>query len=298
MAQTKYDLSEEHKPVGDFLDLSNLLEKSKVQTELTQAQIDYFHTYGYVTNIPVLTAQQVDILLQELSLISDPKHAKHNLFYEFHSNETGDSNNVLFHALGAWRISESFHDIIFHPALSKMASQLIENNIRLWHDQLFCKPPEYGSCVAWHQDYSYWTRVGDSPKSFLTCHIALDEQTVDNGCLHYIPGSHKWPLLPITSRHFNDMDSIKTILTNEQKLAFQPVPMLLKKGEACFHHALTVHGSFGNHSKVPRRATVINYLADGIKSNTNDVLLDGIPVIPCGQKMEGQFFPLLYQSSQ
>jgi ectoine hydroxylase-related dioxygenase (phytanoyl-CoA dioxygenase family) len=61
----------------------------------------------------------------------------------------------------------------------------------------------------------------------LTVHIALDDQTVENrfvielncdkGCLHYIPGSHKWQLLPITSRHFNDMDSILEVLDEDQK---------------------------------------------------------------------------------
>jgi hypothetical protein len=51
---------------------------------------------------------------------------------------------------------------------------------------------------------------------------------VENGCLHYIPGSHKWSLLPITSRHFNDMESIQTVLNDEQRKQFKPTPMLLK----------------------------------------------------------------------
>lgn len=104
----------------------------------------------------------------------------------------------------------------------------------------FSKPPRNGSCVAWHQDYSYWTRT--IPNTHLTIHIALDNQTLSNGTLHFIPGSHKWPLLPITSRHFNDMESIKTVLTEEQKQQFHPVPGELKKGQMSIHHSLTVHG--------------------------------------------------------
>jgi ectoine hydroxylase-related dioxygenase (phytanoyl-CoA dioxygenase family) len=86
-------------------------------------------------------------------------------------------------------------------------------------------------------DFSYWTRT--HPMSHYTIHIALDDQTLENGCLHYIPGSHKWPLLPITSRHFGDMESIFEILNEEQKKKFKPTPMLLKKGEVAIHHSLT-----------------------------------------------------------
>lgn len=71
----------------------------------------------------------------------------------------------------------------------------------------------------WTTDYSYWTRTG--PNTHLTVHIALDDQTLENGALHFVPGSHEWPLLPITSRHFNDMESIKTVLTPEQVAKYE-----------------------------------------------------------------------------
>ncbi|MFI4876851.1 MAG: phytanoyl-CoA dioxygenase family protein, partial [Blastopirellula sp. JB062] len=67
----------------------------------------------------------------------------------------------------------------------------------------------------------------------------------------------------------------------------------LKKGEATFHHPLTVHGSFANRTDRPRRATVINAFRDGVCSDSDDVLLQGVPPVAPGKKMEGQFFPLL-----
>jgi ectoine hydroxylase-related dioxygenase (phytanoyl-CoA dioxygenase family) len=90
------------------------------------------------------------------------------------------------------------------------------------------------------------------------------------------------------------MDAIQTVLTAEQKSAFQPVPALLKKGFASFHHPLTVHGSFENKSDRPRRAAVINVFRDGVKSASDRNLLKGVPVIPRGQPVVGQFFPLLF----
>ena len=37
------------------------------------------------------------------------------MMYEHHSNQSGDPNNVLVHALGHWRLTQLFHDLVFHP---------------------------------------------------------------------------------------------------------------------------------------------------------------------------------------
>ena len=65
-------------------------------------------------------------------------------------------------------------------------------------------------------------------------------------------------------------------------------------GEAIFHHSLTLHGSGANTSTKPRRAFVINVIADGVVSDSNEPLLEGVPVIKKGEKIQGQFFPLLF----
>ena len=55
-----------------------------------------------------------------------------------------------------------------------------------------------------------------------------------------------------------------------------------------------MHGSRANDTPAPRRATVINMFRDGVLSNSNEPLLEGVPVIPRGDRMAGQFFPLLF----
>ncbi len=277
------DLSQRHAPLDSLFSRPDGIR-------LTPEQIDFFHEFGYCSGIPMLTGEQVAQLRAELADLTDPAYPGTHLFHEYHTNESKNPDTVLFHALGAWRIKPAFHDILWNPAFVTTASQLLDGGVRFWHDQLFCKPAGHGGVVAWHQDYSYWTRT--QPMAHLTCWIALDDATRANGCLQYIPRSHRWPLLPITGLA-GDMDEIQTVLSDEQKQQFQPVAIELKAGEATFHHPLMVHGSYENRTDRPRRATVINVFRDGVRSASDAELLKGVPPIPSGRKMEGQFFPLL-----
>jgi ectoine hydroxylase-related dioxygenase (phytanoyl-CoA dioxygenase family) len=93
------------------------------------------------------------------------------------------------------------------------------------------------------------------------------------------------------------MDEIMTVLSPEQRQAFRPVPIELKRGQCTFHHPLMVHGSYENRSQRPRRATLINAFRDGVRSASDQELLAGVPPIPPGDKMDGQFFPLLFDPS-
>ena len=279
------DLSLIHHPLGALFGSAT----PPVQP-LCAEQVSFFRENGYVAGLRVLDEPQVDTLNDELARLMDPAHEGRELFHEYHSNESRDPSTVLFHALGAWRVSPAFHDLLWAPAFVGAASQLLDGPVRFWHDQLFCKPPKRGGVVAWHQDYSYWTRT--QPMAHLTCWIALDDATVENGCLQYIPGSHRWELLPITGLA-GKMSAIEDVLTPAQRAQFKPVSIELTRGEATFHHPLMVHGSSENRSGRPRRGAVLNVVRDGVRSATNEPLLQGIPSIPAGQPLGGRFFPLL-----
>jgi hypothetical protein len=288
------DLSLAHQPLSDLFPQPRNQDDWK-QYRLTDAQVEFYHAHGYLAGVRLLNDHQIEVLREELNYLIDPSHPGRQLFYEYNSNESSDPSKVLFHALGAWRLSPGFHDLLWHPAFLMPASQLLDGAVRFWHDQIFYKPALHGGVVAWHQDYSYWTRT--QPMAHLSCWIGLDDSTRENGCVHYVPGSHRWQLLPITGLA-NDMDAIQSVLTEEQKRDFKPVAIELKKGEASFHHPLMVHGSCENATNRPRRATVINVFRDGVISASNNPPLEGVPSVKAGKKMDGQFFPLLFDPKQ
>lgn len=280
------DLSTIHHPVSDLF-----ASNASTAKMLSGSMVDAYRRDGFISPIPMFNKDQVAVLCEEIDKLADPQQPTSPLWYEFHRNESGDEKSVLFHALGAWRISPAFHDALWNPNFIGPAQQILGGPVRFWHDQVFCKPPRCGGPVAWHQDYSYWTRTG--PMNHLTCWIALDDADRENGCLHYIPGSHRWNLLPMPSIA-GSLDAIAAELNQDQREQLkQPVAIEISAGQACFHHPLTLHGSEGNLSSRPRRAMVINVMLDGTHSLSDDPLLKGVDPIPSGQPVAGQFFPLL-----
>jgi len=289
---TTKDLSQVHELASDLFQWPKST-KDWEKYMLSDQQVAFFNENGYLAGIKMLEDAQINFLRNELTEIADVHHPGHKFYYEFHSNESSDPSTILFHALGAWRIGPGFHDVLWNPRFLVAASQLLGNvPVRFWHDQLFWKPAKKGGVVAWHQDYSYWTRT--KPVAHLTCWCGLDDATKENGCLQYIAGSHRWGLLPKPVLA-GDIQGIRDFLDDEQKKQFDhPQYAEVKAGEAIFHHSLTLHGSGENKSDKPRRAFVINVFADGVISDSNEPLLEGVPVVEKGRKMEGQFFPLLY----
>lgn len=288
---TATDFATRHERVSDLFPWPKTRDDWE-QYALSDEQVRFYQEEGYLSGIRILNDEQIAVLRTELAEFFQPGHTGSEHWYEYHTNESGDPNNVLFHALGAWRLRPAMHDVLWAPAWVKAASQLLGGAVRFWHDQLFCKPARHGGVVAWHQDYSYWTRT--KPMAHITCWIGLDDSTRENGCLHYVPKSHTWTLLPITGLAGN-MEAIKEVLTPDQWEQFNhPVAIELKAGECSFHHPLMVHGSFANRTERPRRAVVVNAFRDGVCSDSDAELLKGVPPIAKGQKMEGKFFPLLY----
>ena len=262
---------------------------------LDEAVIETFHEQGFVQGIRLLEDTQVNALQRELDEMMTPNCPGAEHFYEYHSNESEDPQSVLFHALGAWRVRPSFHDLLWSPAFRMAAYQLLGAGVRLFHDQVFAKPARHGGVVAWHQDYSYWTWT--RPMAHLTAWIALDDADEENGCLYYVPGSHRWGLVEKAGLA-GDMDSVLNQLSPDQVRDFsRRTPAVMARGEASFHHPLMMHGSYGNASARSRNATVINVFADGTRSNMSTESAPGTasyPKVKRGEPMGGTGYPLLF----
>jgi ectoine hydroxylase-related dioxygenase (phytanoyl-CoA dioxygenase family) len=259
---------------------------------LSPDEVASYHENGFLAGVRILEPDQVAELSDRLERIRRGLDRHLDRLYEVEAGFLARPKEVVFHFLGAWLVDPWFHDIVFSPQVTVPVSQLLGvRRVRFWHDQVFYKPPRHPGVVPWHQDYSYWTRA--TPPNHITINILLDDATEENGCLHYVPGSHRWGLLPMVS-FAGDMDAALAAVPDERRREFRPVPIVGRAGEASFHHSHMLHGSWGNRSDRPRRAVVLNYMgpetrcADGSKP-----LLKGVPIIPEGARIEGDYFPIV-----
>lgn len=126
------------------------------------------------------------------------------------------------------------------------------DQIMLYSDQCFLKPAFCGSEKPLHQDNSYFKVTPHS--AGVTCWMAIDHATVENGCMNYMPGSHKFGLV----NHKEIKNTPHLVPDVDFKLPDErPVP--IPSGACIFHHLLCMHSSKANQSPNPRRAWALHY---------------------------------------
>ena len=112
-------------------------------------------------------------------------------------------------------------------------------------DQLLAKQPGRDDAVfAWHQDQAYWIDTDD--RRTATCWLAVDDSTVENGCMQFLPGSHREPVRPHHPLH-GDRDASHTLVT-ELRAGDEVVPVPIARGDITVHSEGVLHGSGGNTS--------------------------------------------------
>ena len=152
----------------------------------------------------------------------------------------------------AHKISSGFRSLLHDERLVEVARELIGPNVKCVHSVLFIKSPgEPGN--AWHQDEFF---IPSRDRSITTAWIALDDVTVENGCLHVIPGSHRAGVLYPMRRHHNpDLDRAE----EAHGFPYSPkdgIAVELEAGSVVFFNGYLLHGSYPNRSESSFRRSV------------------------------------------
>ena len=125
---------------------------------------------------------------------------------------------------------------------------LLGPNIKFYCDQLMMKPRFNGTVTDWHQDSVAWPQF--APQDQVSCWVALDDATIDNGCMTVLPGSHQWGPIGRQER----AQFLKHPLVPE------PVPVELEAGFCMFHHGLNFHCTGANSTPHRRRGLALHYM--------------------------------------
>jgi len=173
-------------------------------------------------------------------------------------NEDWDYYAKVFdQLLNLWQTNDEVKKMMIDDRIGKMAAQLAGvNGIRIWHDQALIKRP-WANPTAWHLDTPFWSF---SDRNAISIWVALDNATLENGCLFFIPGSHKLTSFDRITIGRN-MDGIFEMYPQLKNMKSVAAPM--KAGSCSFHNGLTVHGATANMTNGFRRAMTCAYMPEG-----------------------------------
>lgn len=177
------------------------------------------------------------------------------------NEDSGYYAKVFDQLINLWQTDDEVKKIMIDERIGKMAADLANvDGIRVWHDQALFKRP-WANPTAWHLDTPFWSF---SHRQAISIWVALDDATLENGCLYFLPGSHKETKFDKVSIGKN-MDSIFEIYPQCAHSKSVAAPM--KAGSCSFHNGLTIHGAGANMTSGFRRAMTCAYLPDGAVFN-------------------------------
>ncbi len=147
--------------------------------------------------------------------------------------------------------------LAFEPCLVQMVEDLIGPGVSVFFSQIFFKPPEGGGPKPAHQD-NYYFGPNDA-HALVTAWIALDDATLENGCLFFAEGTQRGPVYP----HVAPADEPYNLQLTAETLARHPATAApVPRGGVSFHHGNTFHHSGPNLSPRWRRACALHYVGN------------------------------------
>ncbi|HVX44139.1 MAG TPA: phytanoyl-CoA dioxygenase family protein [Mycobacteriales bacterium] len=243
-----------------------------MQTQVTEEQIAFYQENGYIVIPDVLTPDElqtwravVDEAVAERGekTFADATglNAKRPEIPDGHDEDTEFYNSVFTQRVNLWQTNEKMRHLMWDEQLGKMIADLARvDGIRIWHDQALIKQP-YANYTAFHLDVPYWSFT--SPDA-ISIWFALDDAKLENGCLYYVPGSHKaqkYDNCGITQ----NLGALFEVYPEWKDIA--PVACPVPAGGVCIHNGLTAHGAGANMTPGLRRAMTCAYMPDGSTFN-------------------------------
>ncbi|HEY8122209.1 MAG TPA: phytanoyl-CoA dioxygenase family protein [Myxococcota bacterium] len=146
----------------------------------------------------------------------------------------------------------------FRVWATEFASDLLGRGVEFWYDQFLAKPPREGARTPWHQDEGYWGR--NLEERGITCWMPFHDVSVENGCMHFVPGAHREGV--ISHQPVPGVQSDLLFCEVDEARAL-PIPM--KLGDVSFHHGKMPHMTTPNASNGWRRALSQHFRVIGSK---------------------------------
>ncbi len=238
-----------------------LSSRQKVLKIVEEAQIQFFVQNGYLVVPGLLSDDEIGELRQDTTTLARGGHLCDNLkpVPDDVSDEAAVSRILCIHQ--PHFVSPIIEKYVKHPKICGILSQITAAHLPHWdgsvkcmQSMLFVKPPNFQG-QAWHQDEIY---IPTRDRSLIGAWIALDDATVENGCLWILPASHQPGYLYPQKPHQNadEFDFAEESFGFDDK---GEVPVEVTAGTLVFFNGYLLHRSRKNRGNIFRRVLVSHY---------------------------------------
>lgn len=249
---------------------------------LSPQQIAAYQRDGYIQLNDIITGDDltafraaVNDAVKQDTINLDPNRQKNS--YE----------QIFIQCVNLWHRYPKVKPFVTSHRLGRIAAQLSGLSVRLWHDHALFKEPHTGAKTPWHQDTPYWPH--EQKMHQLTIWIALQDTTIHNGAMSFIPGTQK--MLDIEPVNLGNPQELYTVAP--QTKGIKPVTCELKAGSCTVHNGMTFHYAGPNRSDGMREAIAIIYMPDGTTyQKVAHPVTDPLNLQP-GRKLDTEMFPLV-----
>ncbi len=231
-------------------------------TLITKDEINFFHENGYLVKRNFVDTKQVsqiqDKVIEHLKARVKPFELEQEVHYpgspQTKEEKGGDTIRRL---LLAYSRDDVFAQWQINDKATRVLKALFDSKklylVQSHHNCIMTKQPQYSSETHWHKDIRYWNFAN---QELINTWLPLGDETVENGCLQVLPGSHHWdtPRECLDERLFLRKD-----LACNQKWLKKSVDVELNKGDLLFFHAAVFHAAGRNKTQQSKNALVSTY---------------------------------------
>jgi phytanoyl-CoA hydroxylase len=243
-----------------------------MSADFNAAMKSFYDTNGYLVVDTVFSAAEIAPIQQRIdAIVADPDSAPAGVRIGREGNTAADEksdaaqNDAVRSTAFLVRFDPQFRAFARLEKLLNLVRGLIGPRVKVFRDQMLLKPPG-GQAKPLHQDQSYF-RV-EPEDDLVTAWIALDQATIANGCMTYVPGSHRHGVFPVG--HDPERPVHHVPLTGELDLP-SAVACPVSAGSVIFHHGCTLHASADNNTDTWRRALIFHYAATDARSEKEEL---------------------------
>jgi len=232
------------------------MQPTQTSNSLSKAQIERYWQNGFLCPIPAISTQQCEDWRAELEAIES----------DWLDNGLPRALNV-YKRVNAHLVMPLAYEIAAHSAILDVVEGILGPDVLLYSTEFLIKEPHTKHVVTMHQDLAYWG-LGEID-GILTAWLALTPATPQSGCMDFVKGSHKSPIIP----HEDSFDELN-LLSRGQEIKVNVAEEdkssgALATGEMSLHHGLMIHGSGANTSDDRRIGVVMRFLSPHVKKPNN-----------------------------